>query len=218
MPLAKNTGESRRAVARTSRWMFAAEISSLRRNGFCMLDEFILDAGHGPCCFHVWWDIRQRGFLVIKDASVPCLVVIYELTTADQCIHAEFATLGGRVFASKDFSVEVVTPDEPLLLIYLENAAQEQALEQNLVESTPRVMELMISGVHRVLPCNLILWNRNTIDEAAFEMRLTHLRSLTNASDSELAASCLFDDGASSDMDDASSDMDGDSHDRDGLL
>lgn len=174
--------------------------------GFHLLHVFNLNAGHGPRWFHVWGDPWHKACLVLKQSPASHVVVQCSLTAADQRIHAEFVTLGGRIFASKVLLVEAITLDKPLRMYELIGAARKEAVKQNLLESIDQGMELVISGVQRALPAGLVLWDRNTVDEKAFESKLAQL---TNASDSELAAVEFF-----SDMDEETSDMDDEPSDR----
>lgn len=159
----------------------------LHDNDYEMTGAFTLDAGFGDRWFHVWMRPVDRNVIVIKQPPSSTFLVQCNLAVAGlQHIRAEFATLSGRIFASKFFSLRGVHRYEPLLLEDLEEVAAEQALAQDLVESEYQYIQFMIEGVRRVLPPGLLLWDRNTVDEAAFEAKLVQLRSLSDASEAEL--------------------------------
>lgn len=160
-----------------------------------LVGDLTLDAGFGPRWFHVWQPPRRRGvrpreLLIVKQPPSTSFVVQCALTASNQRIHAEFATMNGRVFASSQFAVAGWRDRlfRPVLLEDLETDAWEHGLAQGLMESEHQDLQVMILGVDRALPGGLVLWESEAVDEVSLEAKLAHLRSLTHASAAELAA------------------------------
>lgn len=106
-------------------WDFHPEIAEyLNMNECRMIGDFTLDAGRGPRWFHVWMHPLEDRLSVIKQWPPSELVVQCDLAAAGQRIHARFAALSGRAFASKAFSVEGISPSNPFLLSDLKEAAE----------------------------------------------------------------------------------------------
>lgn len=81
---------------------------------------------------------------MVDRGSASTLAVQCALTASSPHTHVEFATLSGRAFATKAFSVKAITLDEPLCLYDLQQVRRKS--KRRHTTCSEQNMEVVVSG------------------------------------------------------------------------
>ena len=171
----------------------ASKVERVFQLGYHPLRDYDLETRFGRRCFTVWTAPTPFGAdraLIIrepKEINAAPLVVSCLLAASGGRLEASFHLLSGRLFGKQTFETDADV-EEDVIFAELEEAAREEALKQELLESHFQRMRLVLHGFGSALPGPVPVWQGGPVTPQALEEQLAHLQALTPSELDALAA------------------------------
>ena len=171
----------------------ASKVELVFELGYRPLRDYDLETRFGHRCFTVWTAPTPFGAdraLIIrepKEINAAPLVASCLLVASGGNLEASFHLLSGRLFGKQAFDTNADV-EEDVIFAELEEAAREEALKQELLESHFQRMRLVLHGFDSALPGPVPVWQGGPVTPQALQEQLAHLQALTPSELDALAA------------------------------